>query len=126
MNKFIVYYEDGTQFSGNPLKHDWYKIDETLKIIKFEYFFGKIGIVMEGFRQYNHLLEYHELGGKKLRRILLMGRTHDQTDIIVLDLKFNKVYKEVKPIYREYGKQILNGWQKGMLTTPQIKFKNLK
>jgi len=80
---------------------------------------------MEGYRQYNHCIEYATMGRKGIQKILLMGRTHDVTEIIVLDLKQNKVYKDYKPIYREYGQQILNGWQKGMLTTPRAIFKKL-
>ena len=125
MNKFIVTYEDNTQFSGDPLKSEWKKIDETKKITKLEYLLDKIYIVMEGYKQYNHLLECAGLGQKGILRILLMGRTDEQTEIIVLDLKQNKIYKDFKPCYREYGEQILVGWQRGLLTTPKSIFKKI-
>jgi len=126
MNKFTVFYSDKTQFSGNPLAHDWYKIDITKQIIKLEYFFDKVGIVMEGYRQYNHCLKYAAMGQKGLQKIMLMGRTNEETEIVVLDLKQNKVYKDFKPKYREYGQQILNGWQKGMLMIPKSTFRKIK
>lgn len=126
MNKFTVFYESGTKFEGNPLEHDWYKIDESKKIIKLEYFFNNIGVKMEGYREYNHCLEYTSMGAKGLQRILLMGRTNGETAIVVLDFVKNKVYKDYKPVYREYGDQILNGWQKGKLDNPKASFKKVK
>ena len=125
MNKFIVTYEDNTTFSGDPLNSDWIKIDESKKIIKLDYLLDKILISMEGYKQYNHLLECVGLGGKGIQRILLMGRTNAETEIIVLDLKQNKVYKDFKPCYREYGNQILNGWQEGLLNNPKSNFKKI-
>ena len=126
MNKFIVYYEDGTTFEGNPLQHDWKKIDETKIIVKLEYVFNKAGVLMEGYKEYNHLLEYAQMGAKGLQRILLMGRTDEESQIVVLDLKQNKCYRDYKPAYREYGDQILNGWQKGKLTTPKAAFRKVR
>ncbi|KKK78528.1 hypothetical protein LCGC14_2842680 [marine sediment metagenome] len=126
MNKFTVFYEGGSQFSGGPLDHDWYKIDEGKKIIKLEYFLDKIGVMLEGYIEYNHCLEYAAMGAKGVQRILLMGRTNEETEIVVLDLKQNKVYKDYKPKYREYGEQILNGWQKGKLDKPKAVFKKIK
>ena len=126
MNKFTVFYDDGTNFSGDPFKSEWKKIDVTRQIIKLEYILSNFCVVMEGYRQYNHLLEYIAMGQKSISRILLMGRTFDNTEIIVFNLKTNKIYKEIKPLYREYGDQILNGWQKGMLMTPKSTFKKIK
>ena len=126
MDKFTVFYADGTNFSGDPFKSEWMSIDVTKQIIKLEYVLGNSCVVMEGYRMYNHLLECVGLGQKGITRILLMGRTNDNTEIIVIDLKKNKIYKEFKPLYQEYGNQILNGWQKGMLTTPKSTMKKIK
>lgn len=125
MNKFTVFYSDGTNFSGNPLQRDWDKIDVVKQIIKLEYLYDKVSIVMEGYKQYNHLKEMHGMSRTGLAKIMLMGRTNNNTEIIVLDLKKNKIYKEFKPIYQEYGKQILRGWQKGMLMIPKSMWKTL-
>lgn len=126
MNKFTVFYDDGTNFSGDPFKSEWNNIDVARQIIKLEYIYGNFCIIMEGYRMYNHLLECVGLGQKGITRILLMGRTNDNTEIIVIDLKYNKIYKEFKPLYQEYGKQILNGWQKGMMMKPKSTFKKMK
>jgi len=66
------------------------------------------------------------MGAKGLQRILLMGRSNGETEIVVLDFVKNKVYKDYKPVYREYGDQILNGWQKGKLDNPKASFKKVK
>ena len=126
MNKFTVFYDDGTNFSGDPFKSEWNNINVTKQIIKLEYVLGNSCVILEGYKQYNHLLEYVGLGQKGITRILLMGRTNDNTEIIVIDLKQNKIYKDFKPIYQEYGKQILNGWQKGMLMIPKSTMKKIK
>lgn len=126
MKKFTVLYEDNTVFSGDPLKGDWKKIDVTKKILKLEYIYDSVGIVLEGYRQYNHLLECFGLGKTKIARIMLMGRTFEETDVVVLDLQKNQVYKVKKQLYREYGKQILDGWQKGMMRTPKCYFKRIQ
>jgi hypothetical protein len=125
MNKFTVFYEDGTKFEGDPLARDWNKIDETKSIVKLEYYFNNVGVMMEGYKQYNHALEHAYTGKKGLQRILLMGRTNEESELIILDLANNKCYKDYKPAYREYGDQILNGWQKGKLGTPKAAFKKI-
>lgn len=126
MNKFTVLYEDNTTFSGDPFKGDWNKIDVTKKILKLEYLINNVIIVLEGYRQYNHLLECSGLGRKNINRIFLMGRTFDDTDVVIIDKKIKQIYKEKKPLYREYGQQILAGWQKGMMRTPKCYFDRLK
>jgi hypothetical protein len=79
MNKFTVTYENGTTFSGDPLKKEWKNINPSLKIIKFEYLLDKVLITMEGYGQYNHLLEHVGMGQKGIALILLMGRTYEET-----------------------------------------------
>ena len=123
MNKFIVTYKDGTNFQGDPLKSEWKLIDYTKKITKLEYFLDKICICMEGYAEYAHFKECLGLGQKGINRILLMGRTNEETEIVVIDLKQNKIYKDFKPKYREYGDQVLAYWQQGVLTTPKITIK---
>lgn len=126
MNKFNITYEDGTNFQGDPFKSEWNNIDQSKKIIKFEYVVGQLYLALEGYKQYNHLLEYTALGQQGLVKIFLMGRKEEITDIIVIDVKQNKIYKDEKPIYCEYGKQILSGWQEGILKEPKSCFKRLQ
>lgn len=125
MNKFTVIYDDNTELSGNPLNSEWKKIDDAKEIIRLIYQLGNSCIIMEGYKQYNHLLEFVSLGVKGLNRVLLMGRTDADTEIIILDVRNGKIYKDFRPCYQEYGKQILDGWQKGKLTTPKSYFKKL-
>ena len=125
MNKFTITYEDNTQFNGDPLKGDWKNIDDTKVIIKLEYLIDKIYISMEGYSQYAHFKECVGMGQKGINKILLMGRTNEETEIIVLDLKQNKIYKDFKPKYREYGNQVLAYWQEGKLTTPKSTFRKI-
>jgi len=125
MNKFVVYYTDETKFEGNPLKAEWMKINQTKKINKLEYFFGGLYVAMEGYSEYNHLLEYVAMGATGIEKIMLMGRTNEDTEVIVFDLKNKKFYKNFKSKYREYGNQILAGWQQGNLTTPKSIFKKV-
>lgn len=125
MDKFTVFYDDESHFSGNPLKRDWNKIDSTKKIIKLEYNLGNILIIMEGYKQYNHTKERLGMGRNGIGRILLMGRTNGDTEIIIIDLIKKKIGKQLKPCYEEYGKQILAGWQEGKLNNPKSTFKKL-
>ena len=126
MNKFTVTFSDETQFSGDPLNSDWKKIDDTKQITKLEYVLGNICVIMEGYAQYNHTLECVGLGQKGILKILLMGRTDKESEIIILDMKQKKIYKDFKPCYKEYGNQILDGWMNGLLTTPKSTFKKIK
>lgn len=126
MNKFTVFYNDGSQFSGVASKRDWDRIDVTKQIIKLQYLYGNSCVIMEGYDQYNHLREMIGLSQKGIVRILLMGRKEDTTDIIIFDLKNKNIYKEEKPLYEEYGKQILAGWQKGLLNNPKSYFKKIE
>jgi len=126
MNKFTVFYSDKTHFSGDPLKNDWKLIDDTKKIVKFIYILGDKCIVMEGFKQYNHFKEKLGLQAKGISKILLMGRRKKDTLIITFDLVGKKIFKRMVPYGEEYGKQILAGWQNGLLTKPNAYFKKLK
>lgn len=126
MNKFIVYYSDKTQFSGDPFKSDWNKIDDTKQITKFVYVLGNSCIIMQGFKQYNHLKEKLGLQVRGLSKILLMGRREKDTLVITLDIIKNKIIKKMVPHGKEYGDQILAGWQEGLLNDPKAYFKKLK
>lgn len=119
MGKFTVIYDDGTEFSGDPFKHEWSKIDDTKKIIKLEYTVGNYCVVMEGYKQYNHTIEYIALDKKRISKIILMGRTDGDTGIIVLDIIKNRIGQCKRRCYEEYGKQVLHGWQEGELSTPK-------
>ena len=125
MNQFTVLYSDGTHFSGDPLKSEWKNIDESKQIIKLQYILGNHCVVMEGYSQYNHTLECVGLGAKGVTRILLMGRKEEETEIVVFDLIKKNLYKEVKPKYQEYGNQILDGWQEGLINNPKSYFKKV-
>jgi len=126
MKQFKVTYEDATTFVGNPLKREWNNIDVTKKIIKLEYVLEDRVITLEGYRQYNHLIEYVAFAQKGINKIMLMGRTFDMTEILVIDLKTKQIYKKETPIYKEYGQQILAGWQKGMMMTPKMTMRKFK
>lgn len=126
MNKFTVFYNDGTIFSGDPMKHDWDLVDVTKQIIKLQYLLGNSCVILEGYGAYNHFKEKIGYQKEGILRILLMGRKEDTTDIIIFDLKKNKIYKEETPIYKEYGNQILAGWQTGLLNNPKSYFKKLE
>ncbi len=125
MNKFTILYTDNTVFIGNPFENDWMKIDNSKQIAKLQYMCGNSCVIMENYGQYNHFKEFLGYQKKGIARILLMGRKEDTTDIIIFDLKNKKIYKEEKPLYQEYGKQILAGWQKGLLNNPKSYFKKI-
>lgn len=125
MNRFKILYTDNTEFQGDPLQKDWVKIDDTKQIAKLEYVLGNSCILMEGFKEYNHLKECLGLQMQGYSKILLMGRSDGNTVIIVFDLQKQNIYQMEKPYGEEYGKQILRGWQKGKLNNPSVKFKKL-
>jgi len=125
MNKFTITYTDSTEFEGDPFVSDWLKVDDTKQIAKLEYVLGNSCIIMEGFKQYNHCKERLGLQVKGYSKVILMGRTEGNSLLIIFDLLNNKIYKVEKPYGEEYGKQILDGWQKGQLTKPTVRFKKL-
>ena len=125
MNTFKILYTDGTEVIGDAFEGDWKKLDDTKQIVKLEYVLGNSCILMEGFKQYNHLKECLGMQVRGYSRVILMGRTEGNSLLIVFDLKTNQIYKLEKPYGEEYGKQILAGWQDGKLTTPQVRFKKL-
>lgn len=119
MNKFIVTYTDGTKLEGDAFNGDWKKVDDTKQITKLEYVLGNCSAMMQGFKQYNHFKE--RLGGQVqgYSNVVLMGRTNGNTLLIIFDLLKNQIHKVEKAYGNEYGRQILNGWQDGLLTTAQ-------
>ena len=125
MNGFKILYTDGSEVEGDSFKGDWKKLKVTKQIAKLQYVLGNSCITMEGFKEYNHLKECVGLQVKGYSKIILMGRTKDNSVLIIFDLLKNKIYKIEKPYGEEYGNQILAGWQKGQLTKPRIKFKKL-
>ena len=125
MNRFKILYTDGTEFEGDPFIGDWKKVDDTKQIAKLEYVLGNSCITMQGFKQYNHCKERLGLQVKGYSKVILMGRTEDNSLLIIFDLLNNKIYKVEKPYGEEWGKQVLDGWQEGKLTTPEVRFKKL-
>ena len=119
MNKFTVFYTDNTQFSGDPFKKDWIKIDESKQIVKLEYVLGNCNAKMSGFKQYNHCKERLGLQVKGYGKVILFGRTDGNSLLIIFDLLKNEIYKITKPYGQEYGKQIIAGWQRGKLNNPE-------
>jgi len=120
MEGFKLYFEDGTSFEGKSIpKSDW-RIAPEKKIIKMEYTMGNQTKVLEGYKQYNHLVENCAVlgAGVAIRAVLLMGRTEGQTTIITFDIQHKKVFIEHKEYGEEYGKQILAGWKDGILKEP--------
>lgn len=120
MNKFVVYYKDGSSFQGNPFQTDWKKVDPDKIVTKFEYYMPKFKITMEGYKQYNHLLECVGFGKTNINKIMLMGRKNEYTDIVIIDLKRNIVSQGERSYGKEYGNQILDGWVNGELNDPRI------
>ena len=125
MNKFTVFYNDGTQFSGDPLTLDWIKIPITKQIIQLRYLLGNQFVMMEGFKEYNHCKENIGLQARGIAKFLLMGREKNRTLIITFDLIKKKIYKEYKKYGEEYGKQKLYGWKNGKLNNPKAYFKKI-
>ncbi len=125
MNQFKILYSDGTEVVGDAFKGDWKKLNDTKQIVKLEYVLGNSCIIMEGFKQYNHFKERVGLQKSGYLKVILMGRTEGNSLLIIFDLIKNKIYKVEKPYGKEYGMQILDGWQTGQLTKPTVKFKKL-
>ncbi len=125
MEGFKILYTDGSEVEGNSFKGDWKQLNDTKQIVKLQYVLGNSCIIMEGFKQYNHCKERLGLQVKGYSKVILMGRTKGNSLLIIFDLLENKIYKVEKPYGEEYGKQILDGWQEGKLTTPQVRFKKL-
>ena len=125
MNGFKILYTDKSIFEGDPFVGDWVKVDNTKQIAKLEYVLGDSFIIMEGFKQYNHLKERVGLQVKGYTKVILMGRTEGNSTLIIFDLLKNKIHKVQKPYGEEYGKQILSGWKQGMLNNPKVYFKKL-
>ena len=74
---------------------------------------------MQGFKEYNHGKERLGLQVKGYGKIILFGRTDNNSLLIIFDLLKNEICKMIKPYGQEYGKQIIAGWQRGKLNNPE-------
>ncbi len=126
MNGFKILYTDGTEAEGDSFKGDWKQLNVTKQIAKLQYVLGNSCVVMEGFKEYNHLKERVGLQVKGYTKVLLMGRTNGNSLVIIFDLIKKNILKIEKPYGEEWGKQILDGWQEGQLTKPTVRFKKLE
>lgn len=112
---FTVEYTDGTSFTGESLRGDWYSIIKPIKSLKFS--FGKITTLLTDFKSYNHLVEKLAIVGKKgeiITKYLIMGRVENQTYIFEYDLKANRARKHIVAIGQEYNGQLITGWKNGI------------
>jgi len=123
--KFTILYIDDTTVIGDTFAGDWKKLDSTKQIVKLQYVLGNSCIIMEGFKQYNHFKEIIGMQVNGFGKVILMGRTKSKSLLIIFDLIKDKIYKVEKPFGEEWGRQILDGWQNGKLTTPTVRFKKL-
>ena len=124
-NGFKILYTDGTEVEGDSFEGDWKQLNVTKEIAKLQYVLGNSCVVMEGFKEYNHLKECVGLQVKGYTKVILMGRTNGKSLVIIFDLINNKIVKLEKPYGEEFGKQVLDGWRKGKLDNPRANIKNL-
>jgi len=123
MNGFKLYFEDNTIFEGKSIpKSDWSKAPDK-KIIGMEYTLGDQTRILEGYKQYNHLVENYAIigGGTGIRAVYLMGRTDNKTHIIIFDIQKKMILMKEVNYGEEYGKQILRGWKEGILNNPSYR-----
>ena len=121
---FSIEFDDGTKFKGESLPNSqWNKIPKkTIKTIVYN--IGNRLILLEGYKQYNHLHHNQALMvGKKhfVSKVLLMGRTQDTTQIIEIDLTSGRIVPYVRNHGKEFMNQILSGWNEGVLHNPNFK-----
>lgn len=113
---YEILFKDEETYSAKSLDGMW-TIPPQKPIKSLKYFFNDKFLVMEGYEAYNHLIEKISIQGSRnmVTQIILMGRNHDSTDLIMFDFKRKKILKETVDIGYEYGKQILNGWREGVV-----------
>lgn len=95
---------DGTIFKGNSLDGSW-KTVPNKPIKEFLYFFGTKKILLKDYKSYNHLIEKVNILGKEaaISMVLLIGRKETESDLIIIDFKNGKLFKEVVEMGNEYG-----------------------
>ena len=110
-----LFYADDTFFTGQSLNGDWKKAPEK-PIKEMVYVLGEKTIKLTGFKEYNHCVEIiHTITKQKsIARILLMGRNEKTSDLIVIDLKQKKVFKQTVLHGKEYNGMIITGWKEGL------------
>jgi hypothetical protein len=90
---------------------------DPIQRVKYD-FCGK-KITMEGYEEYNHLVEkiYSIIGNApSTRYVYLMGKTQNKIEIIILDQKNNRYKRCESKIGEEYNGRPSTGWKKGSPT----------
>ena len=115
---YKIVFEDNTEFNGGvPKDSKWNEMpNKKIKILLYNL---KDRILsLEGYREYNHIVEKCTGVGNKIdmvSKILLMGKVDDVVHIITIDFVKGKLLKNITPIGKEYNnKPIISGWKKGL------------
>jgi len=113
---------DEIVFYGGDLNDSkWNRIPD-LPIKKIEYNLFTKTIIMQGFEQYNHLIEHVSILNKTnmITKTFLLGLNRDRIDRITFDIVKNKIVHDTIDI-SEYNKT--SGWKTGVTsnnTPPSI------
>jgi hypothetical protein len=115
MSLFSIVYNDETTFEGGTvLDSKWNDIIKPIKSLT--YHLGNISIYLEGYKEYNHILEITTILNSNqpfISKILLLAYDGNKVIIFKFDLikqTFNKVIR-IKD--REYNKKPASGWKRG-------------
>lgn len=124
---FNITFNDNSCFLGESFNSDWLKVPE-LPIQRLIFSFGGLRLTLNGYEEYNHLIENIALMGKRniVSKILIIGRKHNDAYIFEFDLRNKKFQKNVLPIGQEYNNMILKGWKKGISTEPKYLIEKIR
>jgi len=122
--QFRIIFSDKTVYEGNSLKGDWNHVPEkTIQSLRFS--LDKFTLVLENYREYNHLIEKISIQGntEKVSRILILGRKDNSSDMFEFNLRNGKILRYDVNKYAEFGNQIIMGWTPGIKEgSPKFKY----
>lgn len=116
---YKVYFKDGEIFKGGNYKDSKWNDMPHKPIVKIKYTLVNKTLVLEGFDGYNHLVEkvqFVNKTGRKITRILLLGRVGGMVTRIIYDFQKNKVIQDSRLMGNEYNYKPTSGWKLGVTT----------
>ena len=115
---YKINFEDGTEFQGGPVGESKWN-DMPKKWIKsLTYTIKDKEILLEGFEEYNHIVEhvnFIQKHGKLISQLILMGKKNNDVYKVILNFSTGKVSQEKCLYGTEYNGRKVLGWKNGII-----------
>jgi hypothetical protein len=115
---YKITFADGEFFLGGPPQDSKWANMPNKPIRRIEYYIDRVSFCLEGYENYNHIIErvaLLEQSKEHITKIFIMGRQGNYVFEAIYDLTFAKFFTRTTKYGEEYKNKPTLGWKVGIL-----------